>query len=161
MKAARVTLAPFVVWDVGLWWALATDPRVRAYLGGVLPVWPRMKAFARDVKSARRGNLWCARAQGRQIGLVYLVATPEPGTMELSYLFRADVWGQGLASEAVALVLQTAQQRFPDARIVAETQAGNVRPRQLLAGQGFVETARLTRFGAEQICFEWRGARPG
>lgn len=157
IETERVTLAPFCVWDAGLWLALARDPAVRAHLGGVQTIRQQSRGFRRDLRGGRMGVVGCVRAGARKIGLIYLTPTRDPGTFEISYLFRPAVWGRGLATEAVSAVLQSKKQHAPDVTIVAETQSANLRSRRLLERQGFAETARLTRFGTEQVRYEWTG----
>ena len=76
------------------------------------------------------------------------------GDLELSYVLPEDAWGQGYATEAGAVVLAWAAERF-DEPVVVCTQAANTRSLALAARLGFTELERFEEFGAEQ----WYGVR--
>lgn len=155
IEAERVTLAPFSFGDIGFWLHLARNAETRAFLGGPKPVRALRRDVCRDLRGAQTGYVWTVKWDGRRIGLLHLPrVAPEP-VFELSYQFRADAWGRGLAYEACSALLQWRRQSTTDLRIVAETQTANARSIGLLRRLRFEETARLERFGAEQSRFEW------
>lgn len=87
-----------------------------------------------------QGEDFIVECQGRVIGKAGFYRFPD-----LGYLFDPSVWGQGLASEAVAAVIARgfAVHRLP--RVQADVDPRNLASIALLERLGFVETHRQTR----------------
>ena len=72
--------------------------------------------------------------------------------LELSYQLFSDWWGKGFATEAVTAVLRVASDRSA-LRVVAITQHGNQRSRDLLTRLRFVEQGEFEEFGERQVLY--------
>lgn len=153
----RTILRPITPADVDALVVLATDPEVRAFLGGPqLPSDARTQASARAA-AARGGDLVVEdRTSAAVIGHVDL--EPQPDRWELSYEFSPAVWGRGLAYEAIRAALERLEQHHPGAPVVAETQTANDRSRMLLQRLGLSPIDRYQRKGAEQLLYSNRVA---
>lgn len=80
------------------------------------------------------------RAEGRYVGDVWCYGidpADEPGCMLSFCVFEPDLWGQGVASAAVALFLQELRARLGPGSIGAFTFADNVASRRVLEKCGF------------------------
>ena len=130
---------------------LLTDPRVRRYLGGPVPPGRLAAAIDANLLCQEDERVWCVRRKGPQtpIGLVAITRHKDGADHELSFQFRPEVWGHGLALAACRAALDDALPRH--GRIIAETQTANAAARRLLERLGFAEIARLTRFGHPQV----------
>lgn len=62
-------------------------------------------------------------------------------------------WGQGLAKEAVQVIINHGLDELSQNIIVAETQLANIASRKLLEKLGMQEIKRVHRFGSEQIIY--------
>lgn len=128
---------------------LFTDDIVRQYLGGALS---STKAVERVDKLLREKpkNYWVVVVEDNPIGSVVFGKHIDSGETELSYQLLPEWTGRGFALEAVEALLKE-----NDASIVAaETQAANIRSRNLLEKLGFREIERLERFGEQQVYYE-------
>lgn len=148
----RTILRPITPADVDALVGLATDPRVRAFLGGPQsPSDARTQASVRAA-AAQAGDLIVEdRTSAAVIGHVDLESQPD--RWELSYEFSPAVWGRGLAYEAISAALARLEQHHPGAPVVAETQTANDRSRTLLSRLGFLPVDRYQRKGAEQLLY--------
>jgi RimJ/RimL family protein N-acetyltransferase len=112
LETARLTLRPFRGDDVDAQAAMMGDPVVMTHLGGRLP---REDAWRKLLCGAAQWSLfgygyWAVERRGdkRLIGQVGFAdfkrdMTPRiEGLPEMGWLFAADTFGQGYASEAVA-----------------------------------------------------------
>jgi ribosomal-protein-alanine N-acetyltransferase len=73
--------------------------------------------------------------------------------MEMSYALFPVFWGRGLATEALTQASRLAFSELGLPRIMAETQAKNLRSTSLLKRIGMTEERRVFRFGEEQIIY--------
>ena len=98
---------------------------------------------------------WVAeqRKASLPVGLVTLSPHKDGKGHEMSYMFARSVWGMGLAYEAARAVMDHGLQAAGLPRVLAETQALNLRSCALLNRLGMVEMARLERYGAEQVLY--------
>jgi len=100
--------------------------------------------FLRMVLAGEMGtNLWAITLtdESNVIGAVQL-DVESSDTASLHYEVARWLWGQGLASEAVAAVLDWAKTTYPDVRkIQANTHIGNGASRRILEKFGFTLTA--------------------
>ena len=112
----------------------------------------------------RRPGVFVVELDGEMIGLVMLERRslgpadrirPEPGEVDLGYLFLPKAWGQGYAAEACSAALDWFAVEFRGEPVVLCTQTANDRSMRLAAKLGFVEVERFEKFGAEQWFGEW------
>lgn len=136
--------------DFDLLLRLLTDSRVRRYLGGALAT---KEAIGRVEQLLRNkpDDYWVIEAESVSVGTVILSKHIDSGKAEISYQLLPEWTGKGLAFNAVRAILTTTSH----SRVVAETQAKNVRSRKLLEKLGFQEAARLKRYGETQIYYEY------
>ena len=159
LATERLQLRPPSEGDLDTITALFTDPDVRRYLGGPVPK-PRAQAIARAYLSAPPGaSAWCVHRTGTKlaVGMVFITRHADSdhadGDKELSFLFSPGVWGQGLATEALARVIEHALHDLKLPALLAETQAANLPARRLLERLGMTEIRRLHRHGALQLLY--------
>ncbi|MEO3874135.1 GNAT family N-acetyltransferase [Nonomuraea sp. B12E4] len=142
---------------------LATDPDVRAYLGGPRPrgdVERHIDAVgAAGLTSAPGSFVIADLATNRLVGLLALDrrSADRPGhvtdggeELELSYVLRRGAWGTGLAFEAATTLLRAAAGELPDQPVVVMTQTANLRSLRLAARLGFRQVSTFEEFGAQQ-----------
>ncbi|TVX95120.1 GNAT family N-acetyltransferase [Mycolicibacterium porcinum] len=141
-----------------------TNERVRRFLGG-----PRAEADVRAaVTSAGAAALLAAegcyvvvdRESDHMLGMVTLDRR-DPGLpghvqdgggeLELSYVFRAQAWGRGYATEAARALLRCAAGQLSDQPVVIVTQAANLAALRLVDRLGFTRVGTFEEFGAEQV----------
>jgi RimJ/RimL family protein N-acetyltransferase len=137
LETARLILRPFRPSDVDAQAAMMGDPVVMTHLGGK-PL-PREDAWRKLLCGAGLWSLfgygyWAVerRADGRFIGQVGFAdfkrdMTPSiEGLPEMGWLFAADTFGQGYASEAVATGLAWIDEALAPAQVVAIIDEANV-----------------------------------
>lgn len=155
VSTARTLTRPVTPEDVDALVELASDERVRAYLGGARPAALAREKAASRIAAARPGDLIVVdRTTDAVIGHIELEHGPK--RWELSYEFLPAVWGRGLAQEAIAAVLQRLSESLVDLVVVAETQSANDRSRRLLRRLGFAEADRYQRKEADQVLYIYR-----
>ncbi len=136
---------------------LLTDPEVRNHLGGPLS--------DQDVDGFRRHTL------GNQVGAFVAVLTEAGRTIgtffiggardhpELSYELMPEFWGQGLAFEGSAAILEWGWGHFQTDTIIAVTQTANTRSLRLLERLEFVADTTFEEYGEPQT--QMQLVRPG
>lgn len=155
LQTERLALSPVALRDLVFFVRLVGDVRVRQYLGGPMP-WPqRLKQFRAYRQGHPKVGIWAVRAIGchSAIGLVVLSPHKDGEDYEVSYQFRPAFWGKGFAAEATACVVDHALNELGLRRVIAETQTENAASCKMLEGLGFIEEARLSRFGALQSIY--------
>ena len=133
--------------------ALLRDEPVWRHLGG-LRRGDRAEAWVDGVLGRGGGVVRAVRHDGLA-GVLFLSPHHDEPTPEVSYLLRSDLWGRGLAAEAVGAFVSGALS-LGHGRILAETQAANGASRRLLERLGFAEERRVECFGAEQVIYAIR-----
>ncbi|WP_238327973.1 GNAT family N-acetyltransferase [Paenibacillus gorillae] len=73
--------------------------------------------------------------------------------IEVSYEFLPDWWGNGYASEVIAMVLDYALNELHISKIIAETQTANIASCRLLEKVGMNLERTVQRYGAEQAIY--------
>lgn len=129
--------------------AMQSDPELRHDLGGAVST-----EALEQLRTSSLGEAWGTfgiqpRHSPTIIGMCSL--SRDRDALELSYQLMARHWGQGIAREACAAVLEWAWSEQPDDAIIAVTQTANSASRRLLARLGFVEHETLIEYGAEQV----------
>ncbi len=177
--AERVLLRDFTEADSVDVHQYAADPRVTANLCWGPNSAEQTRAFIAQARlEANREpraafNLGIEEiAAGQVIGGIHLRPRGEsPGTFELGYCLRADRWGNGLASEAVAAMTAFGFERIQARRIVAEVFVTNPASARILEkldfcpGEPFERhvTCRDERHQARLFTLDreiWRKGRP-
>lgn len=139
--SGRVTLRPFQEADAAALHPIFADARAMRYWST-----PPHTAFAQTLAYVRstiaateagRGDDQVVIFEGRVIGKAGLWDNEEVG-----FIFSPEVWGTGLASEALGAVIDRARRRGV-ARVRAEADPRNVPCLRLLNRMGFVETGRV------------------
>lgn len=144
LKARRTCLRGACAADAGALFALYSDPRVTRY-GPRTP----MREVAEG--SALVDEMHAHFVRRERIAWVVTVARDDIaiGTCtlfdfdarrrraEIGYALRADRWGRGLASDAVAVALDWSMRAFGVREVGAEVDPGNVRSQALLLRVGF------------------------
>ncbi|MER0240705.1 GNAT family N-acetyltransferase [Streptomyces sp. HSW2009] len=159
----RLRLRPAHDGDVAGLIELQTDPRVRAHLGGPRPpgaVEQYFRANGVGALAAKPGAYVIAdRQTDVLVGTLALDrraadlpghVTEQGGELELSYLLRHDLWGAGLAFEAVTALLRAAADELPDQPVLVVTQTINERSRRLATRLGFRPAGTFEQHAAEQ-----------
>jgi [ribosomal protein S5]-alanine N-acetyltransferase len=99
--------------------------------------------------------------EGQLIGTLGLTQLNN-GHYRLGYAYARSHWGQGLASEALASVLDWAGRHLAGSDIIAEVFEDNPASARVLAKSGFTETGKSARFSLARDgnectrTFSWR-----
>jgi ribosomal-protein-alanine N-acetyltransferase len=133
---------------------LATDERVRRYVGGAVDPVTAVAKAASKISNPAWGQFVIARRDGS--GLVGSGdLARKRGPWEVSYQLRYRCWGQGLATEAVALVRDWFFAATDNDVLIATTQAVNVRSRRLLERLGGAHVGAFEQYGLAQERYEF------
>ncbi|MCP4822237.1 MAG: GNAT family N-acetyltransferase [Shimia sp.] len=135
--------------------ALWRDQKVRRYLGGPVAEGQLAARWDAYLRAPTQVGVWLVakREDARSVGLVVVNPHQDGAGYEVSYEFACDVWGYGLAGEAVAAVLDHLLAEGGLSQVLAETQSANLASCRLLERLGIEEARRLVRYGAEQRLF--------
>jgi RimJ/RimL family protein N-acetyltransferase len=125
------------------------DPVERTYLGGEITAEESLRRVRARLDA---GELFVVRLRDapRVIGSIN-VASAGNGLLELSYLFVADVWRRGYATESLSGLLDALRAIHQGFRVRATTQVANAASRRLLACLGFSEGSLCVEFGEDQV----------
>ena len=143
--------------DVDNFVDLDSDPEVMRYLSGGAPT-PReevereiMPALIAEYERTPGFGLWAAEVDGEYVGWFCLrIRRNRPaGDAELGYRLKRAVWRRGLATEGSRALIARAFGELGVARVYAETMAGNVGSRAVMAKVGL----RFVRSFHEK--FDW------
>jgi ribosomal-protein-alanine N-acetyltransferase len=133
---------------------MATDARVRAYVGGPVDRSVAVANAAETVTNPAWGQFVITDlSTGVVIGSGDLAR--KRGPWEVSYQLRHAYWGQGLGSEAVTLICAWFFEHTDDDLLIAVTQQANVRSRRLLTRIGAVHAGSFEAYGRMQERFEF------
>lgn len=154
LVGGRVVIRPPAMGDEAALVEMATDVRVRRYIGGpVDPVTAAAKAETK-INSPVRGQFVVAdRRGGEVVGSGDLAR--KRGPWEVSYQLRHRYWGQGLAAEAVTLIREWFFAHADDDVLIATTQRANERSRRLLERLGAVNVGAFEQYGLVQERYEF------
>ncbi len=123
--------------------ALDSDPEVMRYVGSPPGARPpeetRARARQRIAADHRAAGWWAVegRADGAFHGLALLLAMPDGDDFEVGYRLARRSWGQGIATEAAAAVVQHAFAALELPRVVAVAYPDNAPSRRVLEKVGF------------------------
>jgi len=159
LETPRLRLRPLTVDDVDLWIALHADERVNRFVGE----YTRQAALDRLVWvekqwSTRGHNLFAIedRASGEFLGRGGLHYWEQFDEVEAGWTLRAEAWGHGYATEAVARLIRFAFEELGAQRLTAGWFADNPASGRVLEKlgcepDGEEERASLSR-GCKVIC---------
>ena len=150
MNKGAVSLRPIDWRHFPFLWSLLGDAKVRAHLGGIVPMRQRPARIWHWIRQQPDSFIWVAHHGQSPVGIVFVDPARQHGLLELSFMFARDSWGKGLARAAVTQALALVPR---DVQIIAETRAANARARDLLTAIGWVKTDDLTRFGVAQVVY--------
>jgi ribosomal-protein-alanine N-acetyltransferase len=134
---------------------MATDARVRAYVGGPVHRSIAIANATEKVNNPAWGQFVITDlTTGVVIGSGDLAR--KRGPWEVSYQLRHAYWGNGLGSEAVTLICAWFFAHTDDDLLIAVTQQANVRSRRLLTRVGAVAAGSFEAYGRIQERYEFR-----
>lgn len=140
---------------------LYRNPEVRKYLGGIRPDDSIKVQLDAMLYPSKDSYYWVVREKCTDdfIGLVSLDPHHEGMFNEISYQFIPSQWGQGYATEAVAVIIHFALNELNLSTVVAETQIANKPSCNLLKKLGMKLERTVFRFGAEQAIYSIRSSK--
>ncbi|MFE7133128.1 GNAT family N-acetyltransferase [Streptomyces sp. NPDC057638] len=103
IETERLLLRPLSLADVDAFVALHTDQRVNRFVGAYSSEQARERLAGIERQWSERGHGLCAvelRSTGEFVGRCGLNFWEPLDEVELGWTFRAEVWGQGYATEA-------------------------------------------------------------
>jgi RimJ/RimL family protein N-acetyltransferase len=139
--------------------ALDSDADVMRYVGSPAGVKPPDETVARVRQRIRadQGTLGFWRIEGRTAGAFYglgaLIRMPDGDDVELAYRLVRHAWGQGIASEAGALLVDHAFRTVALPRVVAVTYPENVASQRVLDKLGFARQGEVDYKGVRVLFF--------
>jgi ribosomal-protein-alanine N-acetyltransferase len=146
LATARLRLRPLETGDAAALFAILGDPAAMAFWDrGPLPRLATVEALLADELAAMAAGgffAWAVEQEGDVIGSIDLSAIGA-GQAWTGFLFRRDVWGQGLAREALTAVIEEVFGRLGLERLSARIQAANIRAARLLEQCGFQREGAL------------------
>ena len=108
---------------------------------------PGAKSYGRTICAGGRyvGDVWCY-AMDR---------SGEPQAMVSYCVFERELWGRGIASEALGLFLEEVRERFGFEKIGAFTYASNAGSIRVLEKNGFRLAERFLENGVESLYYRY------
>lgn len=112
VSTERLVLRDFRLNDVDAVHAITSDPDVAAFTPWVAQTWDlTVELVERAVTAGGPEHLAvCLRGSSELVGIVgsgpVIHGEAEAGSRELSWALRRDVWGQGIAAEAVSVLIE-------------------------------------------------------
>ncbi len=161
LETERLVFRPFTPDDFDLLLELHSDPDVQTYIGGMFGaegVRLRLDHYLRD--QAEHGfSKWKAFLRdGTFVGRAGISTDPEAGGMELGYTFAKAYWGQGLASEAAAGIVDWVWANTDQPEIGAFAVIENRPSRRVLEKVGMTFVGEAMSHG--DLCARYRLVRP-
>ena len=156
----NVTLHPRTAETVAVYFSRACQPEIRRTLPQkASTVEEALKDFAKTQLPGATSYGRTIHADGRYVGDVWIYAivpADTPGGM-LSYcIFEPDVWGRGVATEAVRLFLQEAVEKYALRSVGAFTYAENAASIRVLEKNGFLLEEEFAENGVVSRYYQWR-----
>lgn len=153
--SANCTLESLVESDAQLLADLFTCPTTREYLGGPVSAQLAVERTRNWISCSSTEPIWAIRAVGNPdlLGYVLLSWHHDGDDTEISYALQPAHWGRGYATEALKLAAHHAFSKLGLPRLLAETQAKNLKSIKLLKRIGMLGDRRVVRYGEEQIVF--------
>jgi [ribosomal protein S5]-alanine N-acetyltransferase len=143
----RLVLRPFSWRDADALFEYASDADYARYQSGP----PDFNRAASDrflaelmLRDPESRPAWGITVEDRVVGIVTLSFEGEHRVVVLGYGLHKDLWGQGLAREAVVAALNAAFAEYEQLqRVRAQTDLRNTRSRRLLTQLGFMHEGTL------------------
>jgi RimJ/RimL family protein N-acetyltransferase len=143
----RLVMRPFSWRDADALFDYASDPDYARYQSGP----EDFNRAASDrflaelmLREPESRPAWAITVEDRVVGIVTLSFESEHRVVVLGYGLHKNLWGQGLAGEAVVAVLNAAFAEYQQLqRVRAQTDSRNVRSRRLLTKLGFTHEGVL------------------
>ena len=134
--------------------ALYRCEETRRYLGGALGEGASAYRIL-HLLADKDAKHWTIRTREAQdfVGLASLSRHHDGPDLEISFQFLPAFWGQGLARETIGALLEYSSKTLKLPKLLAKTQAANLRSRRLLERLGMTPLRTTMRFGAEQIIY--------
>ena len=151
VHTSRLALRKAQIADVPALSAIWGDVNVRRYLGGSISA---DEAIHRAQSRVETGELCTVRLldDERVVGCID-VKDRCNRELEISHLFRVDVWGRGYATESVAVVLNELRGKFEGYEMIAKTRMANLPSRRLLERIEFQMRQEVVEFGEVQAIY--------
>lgn len=102
---------------------------------------------------------WIVHGDGHDLGFCGLkvMTLQNHGVLNLCYRFKPSAWGQGVATEATAVVVDWADARRPDVPVVARVRPANVASQRVAVKVGLQRAEHLDAQGEDGL--DWVYAR--
>ncbi|GAB6107839.1 GNAT family N-acetyltransferase [Fusibacter bizertensis] len=155
LESLNCLLSPMSEGDAELYYRLRTDPEVRLYLGGPVNEASLATGFKSALEGEARIYTISEKSTLRKMGLITFDTYYDGSSLEVSYEFLPEFWGNGYAFETVKMALNHEYDIWGQKMIVAETQSRNLTSRKLLERLGFKMSSELTRFGERQTVYQY------
>jgi RimJ/RimL family protein N-acetyltransferase len=143
IRTRRLVLEPQVAAHADAMFDVLSDPALYAYENAPPRSRDALRERYRKLESRRSGDgrerwlNWVIRAgDGRLAGYVQATVKAD-GTASIAYELGSAWWGQGLAGEAVAAMIDELVAHYGVRRLAAVLKTANLRSRRLLERQGF------------------------
>jgi len=147
LKTARLTLRPQEQADASVLFAiLNNEEAMRFWNRPAISRLAVVEELLREQQIAMREGLclyWTLVQGAEAIGSIDLSLIGE-GSAELGFLLRPDRWGRGLASEAVAVVIQHGFDALGLTRLAAAVQTANLAAARVLEKNRFLRIENRT-----------------
>ena len=142
METSRLQLRRFTLSDAADVYQYAKDPDVGPNAGWKPhPSEAHSKTIIQEhFLKQPHGFALVDKATNKVIGSIGLTKQPFRKTYELGYSLSKDYWGQGMMSEAAALILEYGFTTLHATRIVAKTHKGNQRSERVLEKRGLTKS---------------------
>ena len=155
LESLNCLLSPMSELDFELFYRLRTDPEVRLYLGGPVNEASLVARFESALESEARIFTISEKSSMKKMGLITFDTYYDGSSLEVSYEFLPEFWGNGYAHESMKQALNNEYKKSDQKMIVAETQSRNLASRKLLERLGFEISSEVTRYGERQAVYQY------
>lgn len=158
LNTARLCLYPPRLEDLEARLAMDRDPGVMRYIRPVSEDIEADRAAVRDRILGRHGpggHLWHVERRGRPgfLGWCGLFDLEDSGLIEIGYRFVRPAWGQGIATEAAAAVLDHGFRGLSIDPVVAVTHPDNWASQAVLRKIGLRPAGKAWHYGQDVMFF--------
>ena len=155
LRTERLLLREWRATDIDDHAAIAADPEVMEFVGGVLDrdgAWRQMALHAGHWALRGYGN-WALERDGRMIGRAGLW-NPEgwPG-LEVGWKLARDAWGHGYATEAARAAMEWAWTELRAPRLISVIRPENVRSVRVAERLGFAPDGEAMVMGVPCVIY--------
>lgn len=145
IETERLQFTPFVPGDVALFCDLHSDPEVQRFMspdGLAMPEEIAREQFAQQIENQARFGFskWkLSLKNGRFIGRAGLSLFERTNEIELGYVLKQDMGGQGFATEAATAVARWAFTHLQIDHLITFTHPQNTASQRVLAKAGMLD----------------------